>query len=160
MRFEQALWQEIQEASADRIALYEKCVSAVSRQLREAYAAEVLLEVEQWPLVKSAYIVLINLRDDDELAETWFNSIFCGLFSHDQINDGCMFIHTTRPALRVNARTPQTRLYEPKGDVEQALRQIFEDFSFEVGYENLERDLSRLFKTIAAKPAGLGVQGP
>jgi isocitrate dehydrogenase kinase/phosphatase len=148
VRFEQALWQEIQEASAARIALYEQCVNTVSEQLRTAYAAEVLLDVAQWPLVKSAYIGLINLRDDDELAETWFNSIFCGLFSHDQINDGCMFIHTTRPALRVNVRTPQTRLYEPKGNVEQALRQIFEDFSFEVGYENLQRDLQRLLKQL------------
>lgn len=149
VRFEQAQWQEIQQASAARIALYEECVNAVSERLREVYEAQVLLEVAQWPLVKSAYITLINLRDDDELAETWFNSIFCSLFSHDQINDGCMFIHTTRPALRVNQRTPQTRLYEPQGNVEQALRQVFEDFSFEVGYENLERDLARLLKQVS-----------
>lgn len=148
VRFEQAQWQEIQHASAARIALYEECVSAVGERLRGAYDATVLLDVEHWPLVKSAYIALIDLRYDDELAETWFNSIFCGLFSHDQINDGCMFIHTTRPALRVNERAPQTRVYEPKGDVEQALRQIFTDFSFEVGYEDLERDLSRLLKQL------------
>ena len=148
VRFEQAQWQEIQQASAARIALYEECVSTVSERLRAVYEADVLLDVEHWPLVKSAYIALIDLRYDDELAETWFNSIFCGLFSHDQINDGCMFIHTTRPALRVNERAPQTRVYEPKGDVEQALRQIFTDFSFEVGYEDLERDLSRLLKQL------------
>lgn len=148
VRFEQAQWQEIQQASAARIALYEECVSTVSERLRAVYEADVLLDVEHWPLVKSAYIGLIDLRYDDELAETWFNSIFCGLFSHDQINDGCMFIHTTRPALRVNERAPQTRVYEPKGDVEQALRQIFTDFSFEVGYEDLERDLSRLLKQL------------
>jgi len=148
VRFEQAQWQEIQQASAARIALYEECVCKVSERLRAVYEADVLLDVEHWPLVKSAYIGLIDLRYDDELAETWFNSIFCGLFSHDQINDGCMFIHTTRPALRVNERAPQTRVYEPKGDVEQALRQIFTDFSFEVGYEDLERDLSRLLKQL------------
>ena len=148
VRFEQAQWQEIQQASAARIALYEECVCTVSERLRAVYEADVLLDVEHWPLVKSAYIALIDLRYDDELAETWFNSIFCGLFSHDQINDGCMFIHTTRPALRVNERAPQTRVYEPKGDVEQALRQIFTDFSFEVGYEDLERDLSRLLKQL------------
>ncbi len=148
VRFEQAQWQEIQQASAQRIALYEAFVSTVSERLRTAYAAQVLLDVESWPLVKSAYIALIDRRYDDELAETWFNSIFCGLFSHDQINDGCTFIHTTRPALRVNERAPQTRVYEPKGGMEQALRQIFTDFSFEVGYEDLERDLSRLLKQL------------
>ncbi|WP_339463608.1 bifunctional isocitrate dehydrogenase kinase/phosphatase [Pseudomonas sp. EA_105y_Pfl2_R69] len=150
VRFEQAQWQEIQQASAARIALYEECVGAVSAGLRQAYTVEVLLDVVQWPLVKSAYIALIDPRYDDELAETWFNSIFCSLFSHDQINDGCMFIHTTRPSLRGNVRAPQTRVYEPLGNMEQALRQVFEDFSFEVGYEDLERDLRRLLKQLHA----------
>jgi isocitrate dehydrogenase kinase/phosphatase len=150
VRFEQAQWQEIQQASAARIALYEECVGAVSAGLRQTYTVEVLLDVVQWPLVKSAYIALIDPRYDDELAETWFNSIFCSLFSHDQINDGCMFIHTTRPSLRGNVRAPQTRVYEPLGNMEQALRQVFEDFSFEVGYEDLERDLRRLLKQLHA----------
>ncbi|MFD2882968.1 isocitrate dehydrogenase kinase/phosphatase AceK regulatory subunit [Pseudomonas lini] len=35
-----------------------------------------LMDVSNWPLVKSAYISLIDLRFDDELSETWYNSIF------------------------------------------------------------------------------------
>ncbi|MHA6493875.1 bifunctional isocitrate dehydrogenase kinase/phosphatase [Pseudomonas borbori] len=146
LRFEQAQWQEIQQASAARIALYEECVGETGERLRGSYADEVLLDVSQWPLVKSAYIALIDLRCDDELAETWFNSIYCGLFSHDQINDGCMFIHTTRPAMRANAPVPLTRVYQPKGDIEGTLRQIFDDYRFEVAYEDLSRDLTRLLK--------------
>ncbi|KRW59996.1 bifunctional isocitrate dehydrogenase kinase/phosphatase [Pseudomonas sp. TTU2014-080ASC] len=148
VRFEQAQWQEIQKAAAARIALYEQSVSVVISQLRDAYEDEVLLNVMQWPLVKSAYIKLIDTRFDDELAETWYNSIFCGLFSHDEINDGCMFIHTTRPALRVNARAAQTRTYQPNGDMQQALRAIFDDYKFEVGYEDIERDIARLLKQV------------
>ena len=148
VRFEQAQWQEIQQASAARIALYEECVGAVSTRLSQEYEAQVLLDVAQWPLVKSAYIAQIDLRYDDELAETWFNSIFCGLFSHDQINDGCMFIHTTRPALRVNERAPQVRQYHPQGDLETALRQLFEDYRFEVPYEDLERDLGHVLSQL------------
>lgn len=148
VRFEQAQWQEIQKAAAARIALYEQSVSVVISQLRDAYEDEVLLNVMQWPLVKSAYIKLIDTRFDDELAETWYNSIFCGLFSHDEINDGCMFIHTTRPALRVNARAAQTRTYQPDGDMQQALRSIFDDYKFEVGYEDIERDIARLLKQV------------
>jgi isocitrate dehydrogenase kinase/phosphatase len=148
VRFEQAQWQEIQQASAARINLYEEKVAEVSARLQQAYADEVLLDVSQWPLVKSAYIALIDLRFDDELAETWFNSIFCGLFKHDQISDGCMFIHTTRPALRVNERAPQVRQYHPQGDLETALRQLFEDYRFEVPYEDLERDLGHVLSQL------------
>jgi isocitrate dehydrogenase kinase/phosphatase len=142
-RFEQALWQEAQSASAARINLYEEKVDEVGQRLRRSFNQE-LFEVNQWPLVKSAYIALIDLRDDDELAETWYNSIFCGLFSHDQINDGCMFIHTTRPSLRPRARIAQTRNYKPCGNLPGLLAQIFDDYRFDVPYENLPRDLDRL----------------
>ncbi|MDU9416808.1 bifunctional isocitrate dehydrogenase kinase/phosphatase [Pseudomonas sp. zfem005] len=143
-RFEQAQWQEIQQAAAARIALYEEKVSEVSERLRSAFDEEVLLDVQLWPLVKSAYIKLIDLRFDDELSETWFNSIFCGLFSHDQISDGCMFIHTTRPSLRAHERAPQTRSYHPRGDLKAALLQILDDYRFAVPFDDLDRDLERL----------------
>jgi isocitrate dehydrogenase kinase/phosphatase len=144
VRFEKAQWQEIQLAAADRINLYEIKVGQLRKSLGELFPAELLLDVDVWPLVKSAYIGLIDPRFDDELAETWYNSIFCSLFSHDQINDGNMFVHTTRPALRTSAPKPQTREYRPHGDLPGVLRQIFEDNRFEVGYENLERDLLHL----------------
>ncbi|BBP84388.1 MULTISPECIES: bifunctional isocitrate dehydrogenase kinase/phosphatase [Pseudomonas] len=143
-RFEQAQWQEIQQAAAARIALYEEKVSEVGERLRAAFDEEVLLDVQLWPLVKSAYIKLIDLRFDDELSETWFNSIFCGLFSHDLISDGCMFIHTTRPSLRPHERAPQTRSYHPRGDLKAALLQILDDYRFAVPFDDLERDLDRL----------------
>ncbi|MBD9484684.1 bifunctional isocitrate dehydrogenase kinase/phosphatase [Pseudomonas sp. PDM14] len=143
-RFEQAQWQEAQAASAARINLYEEKVAEVSGRLRQSFSDEFLLDVELWPLVKSAYITLIDQRFDDELAETWFNSIFCGLFSHDCISDGCMFIHTTRPSLRPHASLPQTRSYLPLGDLHGALQQVFTDYGFDVAYEDLERDIARL----------------
>jgi len=114
-RFEQARWQETQSASAARINLYEEKVSETVARLHTAFDTDTL-DVSCWPLVKSAYITLIDLRFDDELSETWYNSIFCGLFSHDLISDGCMFIHTTRPSLR-RARAAQTRTYKPQGQL-------------------------------------------
>ncbi|MFZ3204368.1 MAG: bifunctional isocitrate dehydrogenase kinase/phosphatase [Pseudomonas sp.] len=142
-RFEQALWQEAQQASAARIKLYEEKVSEVGDRLRHSFSEE-LLDVTQWPLVKSAYIALIDLRFDDELAETWFNSIFCSLFSHDQISDGCMFIHTTRPSLRSQQRAAQTRSYRPEHGLSGMLDAIFQDYRFSVPFEDLPRDIKRL----------------
>ncbi|WP_249672091.1 bifunctional isocitrate dehydrogenase kinase/phosphatase [Pseudomonas abieticivorans] len=142
-RFELAHWQEIQHASAARINLYEDKVAEVVSRLRERFASDVLMDVAQWPLVKSAYIRLIDVRFDDELAETWYNSIFCGLFSHDLISDGCMFIHTTRPSLR-GERAAQTRTYRPNGKLSAMLAQVFSDYGFEVPYADLPGDLARL----------------
>ncbi|MET1077978.1 MAG: bifunctional isocitrate dehydrogenase kinase/phosphatase [Pseudomonas sp.] len=143
-RFERAQWQEAQQASAARINLYEEKVSEVGQRLRQTFREEQLLDVGQWPLVKSAYIALIDLRFDDELAETWFNSIFCGLFSHDCISDGSMFVHTTRPSLRSHGRAAQTRTYIPRVNLTGMLAQVLEDYRFGVPYEDLPRDLARL----------------
>lgn len=143
-RFEQAHWQATQSASAARINLYEEKVSEVTGWLRDGFDQEALLDVALWPLVKSAYISLIDLRLDDELAETWYNSIFCGLFSHDLISDGCMFIHTTRPSMRGHERAAQTRVYRPEGALSNMLGRIFNDYCFDVPYADLEGDLHRL----------------
>lgn len=143
-RFEQALWQQIQQAAAARINLYEEKVAQVNGWLRDGFAEAVLLDVEQWPLVKNAYIRLIDPRLDDELAETWYNSIFCSLFSHDLISDGCMFIHTTRPSMRGHERAAQTRIYRPDGSVRSLLRSIFADYPYNVPYGDLDGDVARL----------------
>lgn len=143
-RFEQARWQDIQRAAAARINLYEEKVAEANGRLRQSVADEVLLDVEQWPLVKSAYIHLIDPRLDDELSETWYNSLFCSLFSHDQISDGCMFIHTTRPSMRSHERAAQTRTYQLGEGLKGLLRAIFADYPFDVPYGDLEGDLTRL----------------
>ncbi len=143
-RFEQAQWQEAQRASAARINLYEEKVGETRRGLLAGFDHADLLQVEAWPQIKSAYIELINPRFDDELSETWYNSIFCGLFSHDCISDGTMFIHTTRPAVRVQERQAQTRTYRPNGDLAGMLEQILSDYAFAVPYCDLTGDLQRL----------------
>lgn len=142
-RFEKAQWQQGQAASAARINLYEEKVGEVTARLRAHFDEAALLDIDIWPLVKNAYIGLIDLRFDDELSETWYNSIFCGLFSHDLISDGCMFIHTTRPSLR-RARAAQTRTYTPVGQIPEMLAQIFADYSFSEPYADLAADLRRL----------------
>lgn len=148
-RFEQAQWQAAQQASAQRINLYEEKVGETSERLRQ-HCDERLLDASLWPLVKSAYIGLIDLRFDDELAETWFNSIFCNLFRHDLISDGCMFIHTTRPSLRSQPAAAQTRSYRPNAALDETLRAIFQDYRFDVAYDDLPRDLARLEQQLRA----------
>lgn len=143
-RFEKAQWQEIQQAAAERINLYELKVTQVREQLYATFSVGLLHDMTIWPIVKEAYIELIEERFDDELSETWYNSIFCSLSSHDQISDHNMFVQSTRPTQRVATPKPQTRLYYPKADLHAALSAIFQDYRFDVGYEHLSRDIQHL----------------
>ncbi len=159
-RFEKAQWQEIQDASAARIQLYKIRATLAREELLAAHGAEVLLNIECWPQIKQSYIGQIDLRLDDELSETWFNSIFNSLFSHDLISDECMFVHSTRPALREYETPVQIRTYRPYGDLASALRQISEDYSFSVAYADQAADLARLEEQLRASLPDWGVQRP
>jgi len=143
-RFERGLWPATQQAASERIALYELKVKSTRETLCRAYSDELLLDVENWPQVKAAYIRRIDPRFDDELAETWYNSIFCSLFSHDLISDRCMFIHSTRPLRREQARTTQTRYYRPQTDIVGCLIQILCDYQFDLPFADLAADSQRL----------------
>ncbi|MCO5364728.1 bifunctional isocitrate dehydrogenase kinase/phosphatase [Pseudomonas alliivorans] len=143
-RFEQALWPQAQVAAAARINLYEQKVSELILRLQRDVQVGQLLDVDRWPGIKGAYIDLIDSRPDDELSETWFNSIFCGLFRHDLISDRCMFIHSTRPAGRDHQQVAQTRRYLPRSDPGRVLSQVFADYRFNIPYADLANDLSRL----------------
>ncbi|GFM88041.1 isocitrate dehydrogenase kinase/phosphatase [Pseudomonas cichorii] len=144
-RFERAQWQLIQSASAGRINLYEQKVNEVIGHLEAvAIASAQPLDVRAWPDVKSVYIELIDSRLDDELSETWFNSVFFGLFSHDLISDERMFIHSTRPAAQAHEHMAQIRSYRPLGDIAAMFESIFADYRFEVPYADLGADLQRI----------------
>ncbi|MDO7926650.1 bifunctional isocitrate dehydrogenase kinase/phosphatase [Pseudomonas sp. KFB-139] len=144
-RFERAQWQLIQSASAGRINLYEQKVNEVIGRLEAvAIASAQPLDVRAWPDVKSVYIELIDSRLDDELSETWFNSVFFGLFSHDLISDERMFIHSTRPAAQAHEHMAQIRSYRPLGDIAAMFESIFADYRFEVPYADLGADLQRI----------------
>lgn len=149
-RFEQAQWQDIQDASAERIQLYKIRVGVAREALLSEHGVDILLNIACWPEIKQSYISQINARPDDELAETWFNSIFNSLFSHDLISDECMFVHSTRPEFRNHDAPMQIRTYHPHGDLAATLRHISEDYSFSVPYANQEGDLQRLEEQLRA----------
>lgn len=150
VRFEEARWQDIQAASAERIELYKKCLVKARAALLEQYGEDVLLNIECWPQIKQSYIGQIDLRLDDELSETWFNSMFNSLFSHDQITDECMFVQSTRPVPRTHEAPMQVRSYRPHGDLLGTIRQISEDYRFAVAYEDQEGDIARLEAVLRA----------
>lgn len=146
LRFEQARWNDIQLASTARINLYEDCVHAVATRLGEAPAANAILDVTCWPDIRKAYITLIDQRFDGELAETWFNSIFCSLHHHDQISDETMFVHSTRPARRPPSRIPLTRGFISGGSLDGLVRQILDEHSFDTPWANFERDCKMIIE--------------
>ena len=143
-RFEQARWNDIQEASTLRINAYEEQVQETADGLTQSTFGPQVLDVEAWPGIREAYIHLIDQRFDDELAETWFNSIFCSLHQHDQISDKTMFVHSTRPVSRPPSRIALTRGFISEGSLHDLAHQILSEYSFDVPWEDMTRDVEMI----------------
>ena len=143
-RFEQARWNDIQEASTLRINAYEEQVQETADGLAGSTFGPQILSVDAWPGIREAYIQLIDQRFDDELAETWFNSIFCSLHQHDQISDDTMFVHSTRPVTRPPSRIALTRGFISEGSLQGLAHQILSEYSFDVPWEDMTRDVGMI----------------
>lgn len=143
-RFEQAQWPEIQETSTARINLYDERVFETRDRLSADPQCSDILDADKWPAIKAAYIDLIEDRFDDDLAETWFNSVFFKMHRHDQISDRTMFVHSTRPATRKPSRIPLTRGFISGGCLSTLARQILEEYAFDVPWTDQERDCQRI----------------
>ncbi|MCL5041160.1 MAG: bifunctional isocitrate dehydrogenase kinase/phosphatase [Gammaproteobacteria bacterium] len=139
-RFELAKWADIQSASTARINLYGEQVRHTAHWLKADADKSGILDSSCWPAIRLAYIQLIDERFDGELAETWFNSIFTRLHRYDQISDETMFVHSTRPATRPPSRIPLTRGFIADGSLEDLVRQIMQEYEFDVPWAQPTED--------------------
>ncbi len=95
-RFEQADWQAVQQAMKQRIHLYDHHVGLVVEQLRcitdgKSPDAEFLLRV------KEHYTHLLPDYPRFEIAESFFNSVYCRLFDHRSLSPERLFIFSSQP---------------------------------------------------------------
>ncbi|MEJ6654643.1 MAG: bifunctional isocitrate dehydrogenase kinase/phosphatase [Pseudomonas sp.] len=145
-RFELAQWTEIQEASTARINLYDERIYATRDTLSADPLCRDILDADCWPAIKQAYIALIEDRFDDDLAETWFNSVFFKMHRHDQISDRTMFVHSTRPPVRKPSRIQLTRGFISGGCLSSLARQILDEYAFDAPWADYERDCQLIIR--------------
>lgn len=142
-RFEQQQWLQIQHAAAERIDLYERQSQTAADDLL-ALLGEPLYEKSLWRKAKICYISLLKKRDDFELAETFYNSIYCKVHKHHQLANEHMFIHTSMPEREVSSGDTIYRTYNMQHGLISLLKTMLNDYSFKVPWENKRRDIRNL----------------
>ena len=143
-RFEQAQWQEAQRASAQRINLYEEKVAETVAGLRAGWPTA---SCWTWSAGRSSRAPT-SRRSTCGWTTSWPRP------GSTRSSAGCSATTTSAtarcsctppgPSLRAHARAPYTRTYRPGGDLRQALEKIFDDYRFDVPYDDRERDLERI----------------
>ncbi len=146
--FAQADWARGGEAGKERILGYEERVIETVDRLNTNFPGAAK-NTHWWPGVKSAYITLLMNHLQSECAETFYNSVACRVLHRNYFNNENIF---WRPALsteHLRGSSPTYRSYYPPiNGLRRCLLQVLADFSLDIQFQNLRRDVRRLEHSI------------
>ncbi|EAA7338797.1 bifunctional isocitrate dehydrogenase kinase/phosphatase [Salmonella enterica subsp. enterica serovar Kiambu] len=140
-RFEQADWHAVQQAMKSRIHLYDHHVGLVVEQLRcitdgKSTDADFLLRV------KEHYTRLLPDYPRFEIAESFFNSVYCRLFDHRSLTPERLFIFSSQPERRFRTiPRPLAKDFFPDHGWETLLMRILSDLPLRLPWQNKSRDI-------------------
>ncbi|MEX5384139.1 bifunctional isocitrate dehydrogenase kinase/phosphatase [Cronobacter muytjensii] len=140
-RFEQADWQAVQQAMKSRIHLYDHHVGLVVEQLRcimegKATDADFLLRV------KRHYTELLPDYPRFEIAESFFNSVYCRLYDHRSLTPERLFIFSSQPARRFRTiPRPLAKTFFPEQGWQPLLATLLGDLPLRLPWQDLARDI-------------------
>ena len=137
-RFEQRQWKDVQADSVERLDLYAKVLNPLLAQIQEILDSELHNKLI-WMEMKQIYTRMIILRNDLELAETFFNSVTRRIFTTVGLDPRIEFIWFDAEYLSTGDETPVYRRYAKTQTSHALFQAILDDYPFDVDYVNKER---------------------
>ncbi|MFL3653962.1 MAG: bifunctional isocitrate dehydrogenase kinase/phosphatase [Halioglobus sp.] len=150
-RFENADWSGIRQSSIQRIDLYKAKTQQVY-EFVELIAGQDLHDFEFWREARAIYAQLIVGHSNFEIAETFFNSVYCAVFKHRKIRDEYAFVfspHGDMPAVDVKNIY---RSYRLEGSLTAVLEALLNDYAFAIPYEDMHRDIENIREAMLESP--------
>lgn len=146
--FEAAEWLAQQKAVRERIQFYDNRVIETVARLEHEFNAASLDDVT-WRQAKLYYIGLLTNHKRPELAETFFNSVFCRIMHRTYFNNDFIFVRPAVSTEYIESDPPTYRSYYPMlGGLRQALRRVFLDFGWQCPFADLERDIGYMVEAM------------
>jgi len=142
-RFENADWHGMQHASTQRIDLYKEKTTLVY-EYAELIAGDQLHDFSFWGEAKDVYSELIEGHNNFEIAETFFNSVYCTAFKHRKIRDEYAFVFSPQGDMPPADVSKVYRTYRLEGPLENLLHTLLDDYAFSIPYEDMERDIANI----------------
>jgi isocitrate dehydrogenase kinase/phosphatase len=151
LHFEQADWSALQRCARERIGFYDcrvgETVAVLRREFRLRSADDNL-----WRRVKVEYSRLLPQHRQPELAETFYNSVFCRLFDRHYYNNAYIFVWPMLSTEHLEAEVPIFRPYYPdRHGFESVIADILSDMDFALPFRHRRRDVRNLMHAIRAR---------
>ncbi|MEN3157952.1 bifunctional isocitrate dehydrogenase kinase/phosphatase [Alkalimonas sp. NCh-2] len=146
--FNQADWPGFLQLSSERISFYDQRVNETLQQLKQQLP-DPGGSAGFWQDVKQQYSDFLQMHPQAELAETFYNSLFCRLFERKYFHNQNIFVQTTLNRQQLPA--PLASVYDSyfpiQNSLKQTLRHIIADFRFGPAFIDLERDIRYLVRS-------------
>lgn len=144
--FEQGLIHTHHKICSDRISYYDKRVAETIYLLKTIHPT-IKPHHQFWSQVKNYYAYLIQHHPQGELAETFYNSVFCNLFNYQYYHNDNIFIESSLPD---KPTVPMASIYDSYFPIHSSIKKIVKQFlrrlNFSIDFENIHRDANNLIK--------------
>ena len=148
-RFERADWSGESAARKERIDYYDLRVAETIDYLNRHFDLP-QLDRALWRAVKRRYLWLLYDHKQPELAESFYNSVFCRLFDRSYFNNNHIFVKPGSALDYLDLDDPAYVGYYPTDDnLRETFRAILLRFKLSRPWRDLERDLDCLVADFA-----------
>ncbi|EJD6509483.1 MULTISPECIES: bifunctional isocitrate dehydrogenase kinase/phosphatase [Providencia] len=153
-RFEQGDWHAIQHAMKRRIQLYDHHVGLVVAQLQFMGLVQSLTP-NKLSEIKNVYKTLLPDYPRFEIAESFFNSVYCRLFQHRDLTQDNLFIFTSQPVRRFSiSPRPLAWEYQVDDNLYGLLFSILSGLPLRIKWRNLEFDIHCIINILHSRFSG------
>ncbi len=147
-RFENADWDAERDAARERIEFYDIRVRDAISDLQKLFSLEPF-DSQLWFDVKREYVLLISNHLQPELAETFYNSVFCALFHRDYFGNDYIFVRSAVSTEFIDSEKPSYHVYYPaKRGFRASIKQVLLDSGFDLPFENIDRDVRNITQAL------------
>jgi isocitrate dehydrogenase kinase/phosphatase len=147
-RFEHADWKAERKNSRLRIQFYDTRVDEAIATLEESFKLHPFAS-NDWTKVKSQFILLLQDHQQSELAETFYNSLFCRIFEREFYTNAYIFVRSAVSTEYLPSDIPTYKAYYPANSgFFTSIDNILNQFSLTLPFENFKRDSRHIAKSI------------
>jgi isocitrate dehydrogenase kinase/phosphatase len=152
--FERRDWHAMQHDSMRRLDLYTRQVDEGLAALR-VLLGEMLEDRPFWATLRAAYERRIAGDPDDELAETFFNSITRRIFHTIGVDPAVEFVVPASPYVRAfGGPWSMTQTFERRGNHAALYREVLERYRFAVDWADPDADAARIAAAVEEQLGG------
>ena len=145
-RYEKADWSSVQTAVNERLNLYKAKRNIVS-EIASTIAGPLLHDRDFWIETKNQFAGLARSHSSYEIAQTFFNSVYCDVFDHERIMDNYAFVlEPEKP--KAGDLDDIIRRYRFEGSVTKTVKHLLEDCGLNVPFENIDVDCANIRRIV------------